>query len=82
MWRGNCGAKTTSQHGNRLLGKAFLVCNGQAGKFYIGSALDMSGLICGHADSLKSARFSQRLYSPYLLIRREIKDLRLLSQNI
>lgn len=62
--------------------KDLLVCNVQEGKICVCGALVMSGLICGHADMLKSARCAQRLYSPYLLIRRKIKDLRLLSQNI
>lgn len=67
---------------DHLLGKDVLVSNGQARKIYICSALDTSGLICGHADVLKSAHSAQRLYSPSLLIRKKIKDFRLLSQNI
>lgn len=67
---------------NHFLGKDVLVSNGQAGKIYICSALDMSGIICWHADILKSAHSAQKLYSPFLLIRKKIKDFRLLSQNI
>lgn len=67
---------------DHFLGKDVPVSNEQARKIYICSVLDMSGIICGHADILKSAHSAQRLYSPYLLIRKKIKDFRLLSQNI
>jgi len=82
MWNRNYTIKITSQHADCLLGKDLLVCNRQEGKIYVCSALDRSGLSCGHADILKSARCAQMLYSPYLLIRKKIKDLRLLSQNM
>lgn len=39
-------------------------------------------LIYGHADILRSARCAQRLYSPYLLISKKIKELSLLSHII
>lgn len=67
---------------DHLLGKDVLVSNGQARKIYICSALDINGIICGHADTLKSADSPQRFYSPYLLIRKKIKGFRLLSQTI
>lgn len=58
--------------------KDLLICNRQAGKIYVCSTLDVSG----RADTLKSAPCAQRLYRSYLLIRKKIKDLRLLSQNV
>lgn len=82
MWRRICAVKTTSQHMIHVLGKDLLVCKVQAGKIYICSALNMRGLIYGHADILRSARCAQRLYSPYLLISKKIKELSLLSQII
>lgn len=67
---------------NHVLGKDLLICMVQPGKIYICSALDMRGLIYGHADILRSACCAQRLYSPYLLISKKIKELSLLSHII